>query len=175
MIQTLSKSAPNEKETNSDIAAFSKEVEITEFIDNMDTWVCRFLNVITCDETSKICCIIISLWNKILLKPSWYSWQYHALAVMTDMRDINGFRYQVRSDNWDPVNLNKPFIIKIHHNIFVAENFPLDICVKFCVYSTSETINADTIILNLRSNYFNYRKQSLDRCLKHLRQSLIGI
>ena len=174
IITTLSTEAPNKIDAiKNDLDAFENEINQERFILNIETWICHFLNVKSSNETFPIRCIVVNLWNKIKTKPNWYIWPYHTLAVLYDMKDPNGFRYQAKKDNWDPIDISKPFINIIKHNPFVKEHFPTNIESKFCVYSTSETINPDTISLELNQNYFNFRKQTLERCSKLLRQSLI--
>lgn len=177
MVVTLSEDAPSVKkvENPSDLTRYCNEIDKEKFLENIEIWVCRFLNVMKCTETSIVTCAIWKLWEKIIDKPTWYWWSYHTLAVLCDMRDQDGFRYQIRKSNWIPIDHSKPFIIAIEHNAFVAEHFPQDLNQKFCIYSTSETINSDTDNLVLRQTYFTYRKQSLEQCMKHLRQSLIRL
>lgn len=173
MVSTLACPAPINHAPKNDIEAFTKEIVKEKFVASIEVWICRFLNVTSCEDTINIACTVINLWDRVTLKPPWYLWTYHALAVMYDMRDVDGFRYQSKSD-WDPINNDQPFHTLIEHVPFVLDHFPLDVQSKFCVYSTSETVSADTSVLNLHFNYFNFVKKTLDRSLKHLRQSLIA-
>lgn len=156
-----------------DLEFYWEEEEL--WFESIRIWIARILNEDSdnsnVDRLQGVC---VDLWNLVEHKPQWYSWPNHVLAALSEMRDGRGFRYQFRHNDWTPIDAEAPFVTLIQPDSFVQDYFPEDVAVKFTVFGTAETRDSSTNKLHVEAPYFRFNKGVYEKCVHHLRKSLIA-
>lgn len=142
----------------------------------MHQWIGRILNHPPDDDNvDRLQTECERLWHRVGEHPRWYSWTYHTLAVLSEMSDERGFRYQPRASSWEPVNPDGDFRVVIPHDKFVYAWFPMDLEAKFRSYRVEEVQSQSSDRADRRSiaHCFTFHRATFDRCVDHLRKSLV--